>query len=180
MDNNMRTVRVLIYAVLIGLIGSKCAHAQATVGLALGKMLNNTNGTFPGYVAQLEVSAPLLDRIGIVGRAAKVSPSHLSEYGNETFSNVALTFDAHPWLFSIGDAVYMNYDTSVLWQGKVYRYGGDNIHSRSCHMCGLVTGVEYRLPNSHVSVALHYYAVQKISPTFQGGIFLVKYTVGKQ
>lgn len=161
--------------------GCTPAFAQPlSVSLDAGKMLNNTNSTFPGYVGQIELAVAGPKGFGLVARYAKVSTSHLSEYGNETFVNVAVTSGEHPWQLSVGPALYMNYDTSVKWHGKIYPAGGDGIHSRYCTMCGLVSGIEYRFPHSAFSVSLQYYAVQRISPTFQGGIALIKYTIGNK
>lgn len=152
--------------------------SSVVFALAAGKMLNNVTVAKPGYVVEAELGVTGLPYgTALRGRVMQTSESQLSLWGPATFVTLAGTKTYKYFTLGIGEVLYIRYDPTVEWKGVLYPHDLTHI-TRTCDFCGYVTSLEYGPPRwGRVSLEVQYYAVTRMSPTFQGTVVLIKYTL---
>lgn len=168
------------------MITAMIAALSLTAGA--GKALNNINTRLPGYVGSVHASLALTPRLSLDAGYTRIEASQLGE--NAAISTAGVEFKTGNRL-SLGFSVITgaSYSAAVWWdsahpeqtcgvEGCGKRYENDGTHySRACHLCGAEITAALKLTHGF-GVRAEYAGLRHMSPTFQGTIVQVTYTIG--
>lgn len=162
--------------------------AALSLTSGIGKALNNTNSQLPGYAGSLHISAVIQPGLQLEAGYTRLGATQLGE--DSAISSIGLVAKSSKHT-TVGVSIITgaSYSAAVWWdkdqpdnvygvEGGGVRYDNDGTHfSRACHLCGAVVTTQYMLGKGF-ALRAEYYGLRHMTPTFQGVIVQVTYTIG--
>lgn len=179
---------IVPYATLIIVSLAGKAHAD-TLSLGVGKLVNNVNTSLPGYVVAVHGNYSLTPNWGIDASYMKLGKTQMAD--DAAITTAGATRKLGRLTLGLSAIVRATYNPAVWWNDDKPGYQcqigedecrdhrkNDGIHlSKSCQFCGGVVSASLPVWKG-LGVKLEYYGLRKISPTFQGAVMQVTYTIG--
>lgn len=158
-----------------------------SVSLGVGKALNNTNTKLPGYLGSAHISARWNDSpYSLVAGYTRIGASYVAS--NTAISTLGVSRHLGRYSLGINVNTGTSYSAAVWWdknnplqacgvEGCGKEYVNDGTHfSRACHLCGGTIAISVKA-TKRLSLYVEYVGIRHMSPTFQGLLFQVQYTV---
>jgi len=180
---------VLITAAL----AASTAAQGATLGVGMGKILNNANTSLPGYTAGVFGSTPAWHGVSLDGSYLRIGKSELAE--DMAITSAGFGYQRGRWHLSVNEILVAAANPAVWWfadddgkegfcqiggkndhRCKRYKHGGDGSESRACRNCGEDVSLRYTWP-SGFGIKIDYYGLLHMKPTFQGVGIQVTYAI---
>lgn len=167
------------------------AATAASLSLAAGKLLNNTNAALPGYTISVSGSLPVYRRLSLDGTYLRVGKSQLAE--NMAITSVGLGY-VYKNLHITAAEILVAAASPVVWwysdehgegfcqigggnDSRCKRYSHGAELSRACRNCGEEVSLSYTTCSGW-GIKASYYGLLHMKPTFQGVVMQVSYTFG--